>query len=101
MEKVLDNQDLTNYILSFYQSDARRRHSIMTSLNNLLLEIAYERWVEREYYLYQWNTDLQPFLTMPFHVYFLLHIRLWKENEIYYGRFATNVQYTDLIEIEY
>jgi len=98
MEKVLDNNYLTKYILSFYESEEKRRHKITTTLNCITVEIAYERWLERENYLYIWNSDLQPFLTMPFHVYLLLHLRLWKENNLYYGKFANNIRYSDLIE---
>tara|TARA_Y100000593_G_C4236398_1_gene299775 strand:- start:243 stop:548 length:306 start_codon:yes stop_codon:yes gene_type:complete len=101
MEKVLDNKYLTNYILSFYQSEDERRHRINTTLNCITLEISHARWIEREFYLYHWNSDLQPFLTMPFHIYLLLHLRLWKQNDLFYGKFATNIKYTDLIEIEY
>lgn len=98
MEKVLDDTYLTNNILSFYQSDEERIHRAKTKLNNLIIEIGYARWVEREFFLCQWNTDLINYLSMDFHIYLLLHIKIWKENKMYYGRFASNVTYADLIE---
>jgi len=98
MEKVKYIPELMKNIFKFHENRFLREHKKKFQISLFTIELANAKWIEREFYLKRWNPEIAPWLSMSFSIYFLLHLKLWREEKGFYGRFAIDVKVTDLLE---
>jgi len=97
MEKVKNIPELMRNVFKFHENRFFTEHKKKFQISLFTIELANAKWIEREYYLRKWNQQFAEWLTMSFPVYFLLHLKIWKEEKGFYGRFAIDVKVTDLL----
>jgi hypothetical protein len=98
MEKVKNIPELMRNIFKFHENTFLTEHKLRFQISLFTIEVAHLKWVEREYFLRKNNSQFAQWLCMSFPVYFLLHLKIWRQEKGFYGRFAIDVEVTDLLE---